>query len=45
MVTAAASIVEDLAERYTAAGVGVGHRIALGMDNHPAFFPHLLAGK
>jgi acyl-CoA synthetase (AMP-forming)/AMP-acid ligase II len=35
--------VDELAERYRAAGFGLGHRAGLMLENRPAFFLHWLA--
>jgi len=35
--------VGTLVERYRAAGYGVGHRVALLLENRPDYFVHLLA--
>ncbi len=40
---AAARLIEDLRAAYSAAGYGPGHRIALMLQNRPAFFLHWLA--
>ena len=39
----ALSQIDALAERYRAAGLGAGHRVALLLENRPAFFLHWLA--
>ncbi len=39
----AAREVESLKETYAVAGVGVGHRVGLMLENRPAFFFHWLA--
>lgn len=39
----AARLVDELVERYRAAGWGHGHRLALQIENHPVFFVHRLA--
>jgi acyl-CoA synthetase (AMP-forming)/AMP-acid ligase II len=38
-----ASCVDGLRQRYAAAGYGPGHRVALLLENRPAFFEHYLA--
>jgi crotonobetaine/carnitine-CoA ligase len=35
--------IDALADAYAAAGWGLGHRVALGMGNHPRHFFHFLA--
>jgi crotonobetaine/carnitine-CoA ligase len=40
---AAAGRIADLRERYRQAGFGVGHRVALLLENRPEFFLHYLA--
>ena len=35
--------VADLAVRYEQAGYGLGHRVALLLENRPEYFVHLLA--
>lgn len=37
------SLAETLADAYAEAGWGVGHRVALALDNHPHHFVHFLA--
>jgi acyl-CoA synthetase (AMP-forming)/AMP-acid ligase II len=38
-----AAAVEEVAERYAAAGYGTGHRVGLMLDNRPAMFLHWFA--